>query len=99
MLFRSQNYQYWVYSDLTIDGTLLNYGQVLIANGSMIMGASGSFQNYGSLGFVSFNTGLTPSYNDSLKLYNSFIADNKSKFAVLPDETNNEYFDPSHEFH
>ena len=58
-------YQYWVYSDLTIDGYLINYGQVIVANGGVIMGLSGSFQNYGSLAFVSFNTGLTTSFNDT----------------------------------
>lgn len=58
-------YQYWVYSDLTIDGYLVNYGQVIIANGNIILGASGSFQNYGALSFVSFNAGLTTSFNDS----------------------------------
>lgn len=58
-------YQYWVYSDLTIDGSLVNYGQVIVANGGVIMGASGSFQNYGALSFINFNSGLTTSYNDS----------------------------------
>jgi hypothetical protein len=58
-------YQYWVYSDLTIDGTLVNYGQVIIANGGVIMGVSGSFQNYGQIAFVNFGSGMTTSYNDS----------------------------------
>jgi hypothetical protein len=58
------NYQYWVYSDLTIDGTLVNYGQVILANGNIILGASGSFQNYGQVAFVNFN-GLTSSFNDT----------------------------------
>ena len=59
-------YQYWVYSDLTIDGTLVNYGQVIIANGGVIMGVSGSFQNYGQIAFVNFSgSGMTTSYNDS----------------------------------
>lgn len=60
-----QYYQYWVYSDLTIDGTLVNYGQVIIANGGMIMGASGSFQNFGQLIFVNLNTGVTTSFYDT----------------------------------
>jgi hypothetical protein len=57
-------YQYWVYSDLKISGTLVNYGQVVIANGSMIL-SGGTFSNFGSLSFVSFNAGLTTSFNDS----------------------------------
>ncbi len=59
-----QYYQYWVYSDLEIAGTLLNYGQVIIANGSMIL-SGGTFSNFGSLAFVSFNAGLTTSFNDT----------------------------------
>lgn len=59
-------YQYWVYSDLTIDGTIVNYGQVIIANGGVIMGVSGSFQNYGQIAFVNFSgAGLTTSFNDT----------------------------------
>lgn len=59
-------YQYWVYSDLTIDGTLVNYGQVIVANGGVILGASGSFQNYGLISYVNFSgAGSTTSYNDS----------------------------------
>ena len=58
-------YQYWVYSDLTIDGTLVNYGQVIVANGGLILGPSGSFQNYGQLSFINFNAGLTTSFYDT----------------------------------
>ena len=58
-------YQYWVYSDLTIAGTLVNYGQVIIANGAMILTGSGSFLNYGDLNLINFNTGMTNSYNSS----------------------------------
>ena len=58
-----QYYQYWVYGDLTIDGTMLNYGQVIIANGSLIN--SGTFSNYGLLSFVNLTTGSTTSYNET----------------------------------
>jgi hypothetical protein len=58
-----QYYQYWVYSDLEIAGNLINYGQVIIANGSMIL-SGGTFSNYGQLTFVSF-AGMTTSYNNS----------------------------------
>lgn len=59
-----QNYQYWVYSDLTISGTLVNYGQVIIANGSVLL-TGGTLSNYGSLSLVNLNAGSTSSYNDS----------------------------------
>lgn len=61
-----QNYQYWVYADLTISGTLVNYGQVIIANGSVLL-TGGTFSNYGSLALVNLSGGggATSSYNDT----------------------------------
>ena len=57
-------HQYWVYGDLTIDGSLVNYGQVIISNGSLING--GTFANYGTLAFVNFNsTASVTSYNET----------------------------------
>jgi hypothetical protein len=58
------NYQYWIYGDLTIAGNFVNYGQVVIANGGLVM-SGGSFSNYGQLSFVSLTTGATTSFNDS----------------------------------
>jgi len=49
-------YQYWVYGDLTLDGDLVNYGQVIIANGCLVVNG-GTFSNYGQLAFVSFDAG------------------------------------------
>ena len=60
-----QGFQYWVYADLQISGSLINYGQVIIANGAVIL-TGGTFSNYGSLSLVNFATsGLTSSFNDS----------------------------------
>jgi hypothetical protein len=60
-----QNYQYWVYADLQISGNLVNYGQVIIANGSMLI-TGGTFSNYGSLSLINLSTsGLTSSFNSS----------------------------------
>jgi hypothetical protein len=60
-----QYYQYWVYGDLTIDGTLENYGHVIIANGSMIMSGSGSYvaQPGSQILLLSLTTNTT--YNDT----------------------------------
>ncbi len=41
------NTQYWIYGDLGIDGTLDNYGQVVVVNGSLNV-LSGSFNNAGT---------------------------------------------------
>lgn len=60
-----QNYQYWVYADLQISGNLVNYGQVIIANGSLII-SGGTFSNYGSLSLINLSTsGLTSSFNST----------------------------------
>lgn len=59
-----QYYQYWVYGDLEIFGQLVNYGHVIIANGSLI-NSGGTFSNFGQLALVNLSTGATTSYNDS----------------------------------
>ncbi len=38
------NTQYWIYGDIEIQGSLINYGRVVIANGNIL---SGSIQNLG----------------------------------------------------
>jgi len=44
-----ENYQYFVYGDLTIDGgQLINYGEVVTLNGDLIILNDGVFMNYGS---------------------------------------------------
>jgi hypothetical protein len=56
-------YQYWVYGNLEIVGELVNYGHVIITNGSMIL-SGGTFSNYGQFILIS-SVGATTSYNDS----------------------------------
>lgn len=51
-------HQYWVYGNLTIDGEMTNYGQVVIANGNLIN--SSNFYNYGDLYFIQFDAGTGP---------------------------------------
>ena len=54
--------QYWVYGDLTIEGELENQGQVIIANGGLVLNG-GSFTNMdGYLSFVSLDNEPTYSY-------------------------------------
>jgi len=47
------NTQYWIYGDLTIDGTLDNYGHVVVANGNLNIG-SGAFNDYGTYSNIYF---------------------------------------------
>ena len=83
------NYQYWVYSDLTIDGTLVNYGQVIVANGNVIMGLSGSFQNYGQVSFINFDAGLTTSFynTDTIQFTQSNTIYGLSVSAIVKDSS------------
>jgi len=44
--------QYWIYGDLTIDGTLDNYGQVVVVNGNLQ--TTGNFNIYGTYSNIYF---------------------------------------------
>lgn len=44
--------QYWIYGDLDVEGTLNNYGEVVVANGSLTVG--GTFNDYGTYSNVYF---------------------------------------------
>ena len=67
------NHQYWVYGDLTIAGDLINYGQVVIAEGGMVLVGSGTFSNYGSLTLVGI--GEETNYQDSDTIEFSVVTD------------------------
>ena len=62
-----QYYQYWVYGDLTIAGTLVNYGHLITANGQTFISGSGSYVGMPGSQYVMvpLSLGLTTSYNDS----------------------------------
>ena len=47
------NTQYWVYGDLNIDGSIDNMGHVIVTNGSVTIGPTGSF-NVGTWSNVNF---------------------------------------------
>jgi hypothetical protein len=54
-----EDYQYWIYGNLTVAGVLNNYGEVVIANGTLVLQGSGQFNNLGSglLKIVNLATG------------------------------------------
>ena len=45
------DYQYWIYGDFTVEGVVNNSGELVIANGTMVISGSGQVNNYG-LGVV-----------------------------------------------
>ena len=59
--------QYWVYGDLTVDGTILNYGQIIVANGELVVG-SGTVSNYGNIDLVTIgiNNGIAVVFGGDL---------------------------------
>lgn len=46
------DYQYWVYNNLTIGGTMNNAGSTVIANGALVLTGSGVFNNTGVLQLI-----------------------------------------------
>lgn len=42
------DFQYWIYGDLSIEGTLNNHGEVIVANGSLVLSGGGTFNNIGA---------------------------------------------------
>jgi hypothetical protein len=61
------NHQYWVYGDLTIAGELINYGQVVIAEGGMILTGTGVFSNHGSLTLISIGEEINFQNSDTIE--------------------------------
>lgn len=50
------NYQYFLYGDLTIgpSGSLINYGEVVLLNGTMSVDPLGTFSNFGTFSVFNF---------------------------------------------
>jgi hypothetical protein len=42
------NYQYWIYGNFTIEGVVNNYGELVIANGTLIISGAGQINNLGA---------------------------------------------------
>lgn len=41
------DYQYWIYGDFTVEGVVNNSGELVIANGTLVISGSGQVNNYG----------------------------------------------------
>lgn len=49
----AENYQYLIFGDLAVGGSLSNSGEVCIVNGGLILGTGSTFDNSGTLNLVS----------------------------------------------
>lgn len=48
LLIIPENYQYWIYGNFTVEGTVKNYGELVIANGTIVISGSGQITNFGA---------------------------------------------------
>ena len=55
------DYQYWIYGDFTIEGVVNNYGELVIANGTLIISGAGQINNLGAgmIKVVNLATGVS----------------------------------------
>ena len=42
------DYQYWIYGDFTVEGVVNNSGELVIANGTLVISGSGQVNNFGN---------------------------------------------------
>lgn len=42
------DYQYWIYGDFTVEGVVDNYGELVIANGALVINPGGQVNNFGA---------------------------------------------------
>jgi len=59
LLVINSNYQYWIYGDFTVEGQVNNNGELVIANGDLILNGTGAVTNYGAgvITLVNLSTG------------------------------------------
>lgn len=59
LLVINANYQYWIYGDFTVEGQVNNNGEIVIANGNLILNGTGVVNNYGAgiITLVNLSTG------------------------------------------
>jgi hypothetical protein len=48
LLIVKADYQYWIYGNVTVEGVVNNYGEIVIANGNLIISGNGQVNNYGA---------------------------------------------------
>jgi hypothetical protein len=48
LLTIQEDYQYWIYGDFTVDGVVDNYGELVIANGTLNINPGGQVNNIGA---------------------------------------------------
>ena len=77
--------QYWVYGDLTIAGTMINYGKVIVANGAVILEGSGALNNQGDGELILVDLFNTPTFNttSTIQMSSEMTVNGPSVSAVI----------------
>ena len=81
--------QYWVYGDLTIAGNMVNYGKVIVANGSIILQGSGTLNNQGDGEVILVDLFNTPTFNttSTIQMSSTMTVNGPSVSAVIVDNS------------
>ena len=84
-----ENEQYWVYGDLTIEGSIENYGQVIVANGALNLVNSGSFNNNmaGELILLDLTNTIIFNTTDTVQLSSEMTVNGLSFSAIVLDNS------------
>ena len=77
--------QYWVYGDLTIEGSIVNYGKVVVANGAVNLVNGGSLNNLVAGELVLVDLFNTPIFNttDTIQLSSVMTINGPSVSAIV----------------
>lgn len=76
LLTIQEDYQYWIYGNFTVDGIVNNYGELVIANGTLIINPGGQVTN--------FDAGLIKIINLATGSSVQVVIQNFTAFAGIP---------------
>ena len=81
--------QYWVYGDLTIEGSIDNYGQVIVANGALNLVNGGSLNNLmaGELILLDLTNTIIFNTTDTIQLSSEMTVNGLSFSAIVLDNS------------
>ena len=77
--------QYWVYGDLTIEGTIVNYGQLIVANGQVNLINTGNIDNQmaGEVILLDLSNNILFNTTDTIQLTSEITVSGPSVSAIV----------------
>lgn len=67
------DHQYFLYGNFTVEGTVNNYGQIVIANGVLDLAPTGQINNFGSGSVTILNLATGDSFRSIAKTFNTTV--------------------------